>query len=540
MMKSDKSHLGKGVTSGIPFLIYLLISFVEGGSVMAVELVGAKLVAPFYGNSLYVWASVLGITLGGLALGYFAGGWLSKKFPSERTLFLVLLAAALTVFWMGPLGTAVMRALLGLSIIPATLLSCLAFLFPPLLCFGMSSPIIIEQLNLKGIEAGRGSGMVYAVSTSGGILMTFATGFYFIPLFGLSHTLFVIGTVLFLIPFGYFLFRKRAIEVLIPLAFFWAILFSWRMLDEPKRVGENLLIRHRSEGLLGQLMVLDQLSQKGEPERRGLYVDLSPQTYLDLSSGNSMWPYVRRAAGFAAYHEDGKRDRALLCGLAGGKLANRLFQKGFEKIDAVELDPRMKEIALKYFDMDSRTRVHIDDARHFIKTTERNYDLVLFDLSLSETAPAHLYTIEAFKEVRKLLDKEGGFIIHYNNKWKGKGKLALSSIGKSLKKAGFKVRMINTKTSLDQFGERLFYAVPSSAPDPKRIYRSTPYFYERPFYQAPHELFKDSLSFEKGVVMKDMHPRPGILEANARSYLRKTLIQSTLQHLTKEELPVVQ
>ena len=58
------------------FFFYFL-SFLEGVSVMAAELLGAKMLAPYFGSSLYVWASVLGITLGGLAMGYFAGGFFS-------------------------------------------------------------------------------------------------------------------------------------------------------------------------------------------------------------------------------------------------------------------------------------------------------------------------------------------------------------------------------------------------------------------------------------------------------------------------------
>ena len=64
---------------------------------MAVELMGAKLVAPFYGGSLYVWTEVLAITVVDLTLGYYAGGRLSKKRPSEKILFIILGISALLV-----------------------------------------------------------------------------------------------------------------------------------------------------------------------------------------------------------------------------------------------------------------------------------------------------------------------------------------------------------------------------------------------------------------------------------------------------------
>jgi len=67
-----------------------LVLVIEGGALMAVELMGAKLVAPFYGNSLYVWTAVLAITVLSLTLGYYAGGRLSKERPTETKLFIVL------------------------------------------------------------------------------------------------------------------------------------------------------------------------------------------------------------------------------------------------------------------------------------------------------------------------------------------------------------------------------------------------------------------------------------------------------------------
>ena len=59
-------------------LLYVL-SFIEGGAVMGAELVSAKMIAPYFGNSLYVWASVLGVTLTSLMIGYLIGGRLSVK-----------------------------------------------------------------------------------------------------------------------------------------------------------------------------------------------------------------------------------------------------------------------------------------------------------------------------------------------------------------------------------------------------------------------------------------------------------------------------
>src|SRR6056297_3030930 len=79
------------------FWFLFLVLFVEGGAVMAVEITGAKLVGPYYGTSLYVWSSVLALTLGGLAVGYFLGGQVSHRFPHRRALFSIMLLSALLV-----------------------------------------------------------------------------------------------------------------------------------------------------------------------------------------------------------------------------------------------------------------------------------------------------------------------------------------------------------------------------------------------------------------------------------------------------------
>ena len=74
---------------------FLLLSFIEGATVMGAELLGAKMLAPYFGSSLYVWSTVMAITLGGLALGYFFGGRLSNRSNSEILLYKVLLLASL-------------------------------------------------------------------------------------------------------------------------------------------------------------------------------------------------------------------------------------------------------------------------------------------------------------------------------------------------------------------------------------------------------------------------------------------------------------
>lgn len=180
------------------------MSFIEGGALMAVEIAGAKLVAPFYGNSLYVWAAVLGLTLGGLATGYFLGAAVSRRYPTVKALFVIVLVAAMLVAAMPWTAAMIMSATLGLELRAGITIACLVFLFPPLACFGMVSPLIIRLASVEENTAGHIAGKIYAISTLGGILITALVAFYTIPFLGLWQTLLATAVLLAVIPLLYF------------------------------------------------------------------------------------------------------------------------------------------------------------------------------------------------------------------------------------------------------------------------------------------------------------------------------------------------
>ena len=135
-----------------------LVSFIEGGALMAAEIAGAKLVAPFYGNSLYVWAAVLGLTLGGLATGYFLGAVLSRHWPRLTALHGLIGLAAVLVALMPWSAAAVMNATLHLELRLGITVACLVFLVPPLVCFGTVSPLIIRLASSEGGKVGHVAG----------------------------------------------------------------------------------------------------------------------------------------------------------------------------------------------------------------------------------------------------------------------------------------------------------------------------------------------------------------------------------------------
>jgi predicted membrane-bound spermidine synthase len=176
----------------------LLLSFLEGAAVMTVELAGAKMLAPVFGTSLYVWAATLGITLFALTAGYYSGGYFSAKSSTLKSIYLVLLLAGIFTMQMPITSKFIFKATFDMDVRIGASLSLLVFMMPPLIFMGMTSPLIIRYFTQHADMAGKSAGTVYAISTLGGILSTFLTGFYLLPVLGIKYTVLISGATLIL------------------------------------------------------------------------------------------------------------------------------------------------------------------------------------------------------------------------------------------------------------------------------------------------------------------------------------------------------
>lgn len=197
--------------SGSYFLLFA--SFVEGGALMGVELLSSKIIAPYYGTSLYVWASVLGFTMGGLASGYFIGGLLSeKKQVSVKGLMWLFCISGFFVWLMPHSASWIMETTLSFDIRSGIITSCAFFMLPPVICFGMVSPIIIRLLTQSKEKIGFSAGLVYTISTIGGILLTFLTGFYLISTLGIRLSVNLASLYLFMPPFIFWIIKITGLK----------------------------------------------------------------------------------------------------------------------------------------------------------------------------------------------------------------------------------------------------------------------------------------------------------------------------------------
>lgn len=190
-MQNTTTNISKSPTKSLYFL-----SFIEGGSLMAVEILSAKIIAPFFGNSIYVWAAVLATTLLGLAGGYFYGGNLSTKKNVQKKLVLASLTGAILTLLLPLSSKIILQNTLGLGLQMGTIIASLFILFPIIFCFGMVSPLIIKITSSQFSNSGKNASVIYTISTIGGILFALITGLYLITSFGIKNTCFFVGTLL--------------------------------------------------------------------------------------------------------------------------------------------------------------------------------------------------------------------------------------------------------------------------------------------------------------------------------------------------------
>jgi predicted membrane-bound spermidine synthase len=171
-------------------IIYLL-AFVSGFSIMSLELLGGRLLAPYFGSSIYVWGSIITVFMLSLSIGYLVGGRLSLHRPSLTRFALIFLAAAVCLYPLVFFSESVMNWIFERIEDPrygSLLASSILFIVPTVI-MGMISPYSVRLLVVTTEHAGQVAGILYFVSTLGSALGTLATSFYLVLWFEMQTIL---------------------------------------------------------------------------------------------------------------------------------------------------------------------------------------------------------------------------------------------------------------------------------------------------------------------------------------------------------------
>lgn len=171
-------------------IIYVL-AFVGGFSIMSLELLGGRVLAPYFGNSIYVWGSIITIFMLSLSIGYLVGGRLSLHHPTLGRFAMIFLAAAVCLYPLVYFSDAVMRWIFERIVDPryGSLLASSALFIVPTVIMGMISPYSVRMLVRSTAQSGHVAGTLYFVSTLGSALGTLATSFYLVLWFEIDTIL---------------------------------------------------------------------------------------------------------------------------------------------------------------------------------------------------------------------------------------------------------------------------------------------------------------------------------------------------------------
>lgn len=382
-----------------------------GAAVLVIELVSARHMAPFYGSSLAVWTSVIGVSLGALALGYTLGGRLGDALVTRGRAMTglagILAFAAVTCALIPTIGPGVMEGTQGLGLIGGTLVSAVVLIVPPLGALGMVGPYAIRIATTQLARAGRTAGQMFAISTVGSILATLATGFWLLPVLGVRWTCFATGLVLAVLALVAMFLRGRPGLVMggtLVMAIFFVPAALGLNRPVPKTIG-GFTILEISEGLIGQVKVVE------SADRRFLLLDGIYQTAMNRRDESSAFAYVHVVCGGLSGRLR-ERDRLLVVGLGGGLIPSMLARMGFQ-VTAVDFDPRMAGIARRHFGMPPEVKDVVADGRQYLRQlAPGSFDAIVLDAFTGEREPVHLLTREALEECRRAVEPDGIVVLN--------------------------------------------------------------------------------------------------------------------------------
>jgi spermidine synthase len=393
--------------------------------------------APYFGNSLYVWGALIGVVLAGLSTGYWCGGVIADRFPTPRLLVGVLGLSSLLVLAIPYVDEWILEQLVSWDPGPRLnpLLATILLFGAQSVILGTVSPIAV-RLRAHSVDTmGRTAGRLFAISTAGSIAGTFATAFWLIPELGTDQVLAAAAVALMLAAAAIALVERLAVAGVIALALAGASvgavvslapesgatvsasqLRNWspvyRRQSEQDQSGSieeqqaGYTIRHTSDSQYHRIAVVDDETSRylrfDSSFQSGMYLDDPYKTRFSYSDYLQL-PFAYRA----------NTKNMLYVGLGGGSAPKRTWRDFPDvQVDAVELDPEVVDVAYEYFELprDRRMKVAVEDGRRYVADNPGPWDVIAVDAFYSDSIPFHLATRE-FLELAKSRLSPGGLIV---------------------------------------------------------------------------------------------------------------------------------
>lgn len=440
-----------------------LTEFFAGMAVMAVELGASRLLAPYFSSSQIVWTIIISTIMIAMALGNIYGGRSADKNPDPDRLYRRLLIAAVWTAAIPVLGKYIILLITGILIvtissnllIAAGFLACMVIFVFPCFLLGTVTPSLTKYAVRSLDDSGSTVGRLGAANTVGSIIGTFAPTFITIPTVGTSVTFLIFSGILLALAMIYFISANTGkIRCLVSVILF--VLCSvfghsghfafWNnsLAYEGESIYNYLQVQEDKDTVILSTNVLfgiQSISRK-DGSLTGMYYDyamaapvmagfvpdeeVSKASDKESGSGDDSAAYVdagaqaQSHAGDRAESQAGNSCDILILGNGSGTYAKECANHFPDaKIQGVEIDQKITDLAGRYFDMPDSVKVATYDGRAYLEADRHTYDVIMVDAYQDISVPFQMSSVEFFSMVKEHLKPNGVMVVNMNMRASG-------------------------------------------------------------------------------------------------------------------------
>ena len=301
-------------------IILYINSFIAGTATLIIEIAGTRIMAPFFGTTVFTWSALIGITLLSLAAGYYAGGLYAEKERNYTPVYYVTLLASLLTALMIIYKNPVLQFADLMGAKAGVVFASAALFTPCLFLFGAISPLSVKYASSE-LGAGKSAGFIFAVSTAGSFLGAISAGYWLIPQLGIKTVFIICALLPALTGFAGLLSLKQSIKTSVTIFCVMCVMLIIHLNVSGAYYGKNAKVLFEKENHFGKIIVFDT-----KAKTRILMVDGTIQMYYDLvknEPGAGYVNYLEKAAEFG-----GEKSTALIVGAGAGALTVKLENRG--------------------------------------------------------------------------------------------------------------------------------------------------------------------------------------------------------------------
>ena len=383
----------------------LITAFVVGFVTLAFELAASRVVAPYLGNTIYIWTSIIGVILASLAAGYALGGRLADKRHSYHDVTLLLMLAAFGMFavYIFKDGLLSMVGRSGLNLQMQAFVSSVGLFSLPTFVLGVVTPYL-ARMNITDVKtSGKRLASINSAETIGSLTGTFLTGFYLFGVMGTNSLLVLLPLLLlastFLVDVRPYLIQRVILSAAILVTFLLPPPVEFiGLVDDIDTAYSRYLVR---DIVFGDSFVRV-LQNDSDSLQSGVYAD----GRKDLVFG-----YTRAFEYFSSVNPNA--ERSLIIGGGAFTFPEVLARNNPDAtVDVIEIDDSLPAISRQYFNFNRPANLNIftADGRQFLNTTDTKYDVAYVDAFAASVPPFQLVTKESFEKVKKVT-KPGGYVV---------------------------------------------------------------------------------------------------------------------------------